>query len=613
MTEVVFVHERYPFGGGETVTALVAKGLTDADSDVHVTVIAAHLDRKQAADTAGVTHMQAPLTADSIVARLGGIGPEGVLIVPVDPPRGLLESVRSQLPGWKTVFILHSEPMWQVRGKTALSPVKAMRERLFKAYTRRYTRRYREIYAQVYRFCVLCDGYRLPLARIVGDESKIRVMYNPVALSESIPLSGKTVSDPLPDIDNIYDIKSMKNNKIAFLLPSYVGGGAEKVTDRIVSELKAEYDLDALLISASFTPESMAAAVEAGYTVETLDKPDGHYYSDATTDEVIDILRRHDVTMLVMTVDMLKDVGRIRKAIPGISLIYHLHGRPLWEVSAKLVGSRRDVEKSGSRAKLAEWYLTKYAKEKLLGLYTHRYRRHYRQMYAGVDRFVVLCEGYRREVERIVGAGAADSRVVAMYNPLPSAAGNGDCMGSHGKTVLYVGRLSYNDKRVDRLLRIWAMVSVEHPDWTLKIVGDGPERASLEDMAVRLGITDTVKFCGYTADPSPYYAEASILCLTSEFEGWPLVLVEAQAAGVWPVAFGCSAGIRELIGDGGTRGSVVTPYSENEYAATLSGLMSDPERIAALRPAMIESTHRYAPEVIAGKWKDLFEEIESDK
>ena len=137
MTEVVFVHERYPFGGGETVTALLAKGLTDADSDVHVTVIAAHLDRKQAADTAGVTHMQAPLTADSIVARLGGIGPEGVLIVPVDPPRGLLESVRSQLPGWKTVFILHSEPMWQVRGKTALSPVKAMRERLFKAYTRR--------------------------------------------------------------------------------------------------------------------------------------------------------------------------------------------------------------------------------------------------------------------------------------------------------------------------------------------------------------------------------------------------------------------------------------------------------------------------------------------
>ena len=59
MTEVVFVHDRYPFGGGETVTALVAKGLTDADSDVHVTVIAAHLDRKQAADTAGVTHMQA--------------------------------------------------------------------------------------------------------------------------------------------------------------------------------------------------------------------------------------------------------------------------------------------------------------------------------------------------------------------------------------------------------------------------------------------------------------------------------------------------------------------------------------------------------------------------
>lgn len=183
MTEVVFVHERYPFGGGETVTALVAKGITDAATDVHVTVIASELDRSQVEDTTGVSHIEAPLTAESIVAQLREIAEQGVLVVPVDPPKGMLASVRSELPGWRIVFILHSEPMWQVRGKTALSSVKALRERLFKAYTRRYTRRYCEIYSQVDRFCVLCDGYREPLARIVGDDSKIVAMHNPVEVT----------------------------------------------------------------------------------------------------------------------------------------------------------------------------------------------------------------------------------------------------------------------------------------------------------------------------------------------------------------------------------------------------------------------------------------------
>lgn len=597
-TEIVFLHERYPFGGGEKVTATVAAALTGAGSDIHVTVVAGELDRRHTPDTPGVTHTGLPCEwrrlrhadgAQAFTAWLGSIAPTGVLVVPVDPPCGLLESVRRELPGWRTVFLLHGEPLWQVRNKVAQSSVKAMRERVLHTYTKRYIRRYREIYANVDRFAVLCDAYRAEVQRIVGEPT----------------------SEP-----HIIELDSMTHcNKIAFLLPSYVGGGAEKVTDRIVCRIKAAApDTEVLLISTEFTASSLDEARRIGYTVEHFDKADGRYYSTGTTDRVIEILERHGgVDILVMTVDMLKDVERIREALPECKLVYHLHGRPLWEVSAKLTGSHRDVAKTGSRMKMAKWWLTKYAKEKVLGLYTARYSRHYRHTYNDVDRFVVLCDGYRDEVESMVGAGN-ESRVVAMYNPLPESAVAMTAEAATSpreNTVLYVGRLSYEDKRVDRLIRIWAKVAPSHPDWHLRIVGDGKERQALETQVKELGVSGSVEFCGYAPDPSEYYRHASILCLTSEFEGWPLVLAEAQAAGVWPMAFGCSAGIKELIGTDGTRGSLVTPYDEEEYARTLADLMDHPERLAALRPDMVESTLQYAPENVAERWRKLFDEIES--
>lgn len=53
-----------------------------------------------------------------------------------------------------------------------------------------------------------------------------------------------------------------------------------------------------------------------------------------------------------------------------------------------------------------------------------------------------------------------------------------------------------------------------------------------------------VTLCGYTSDPQEVYKDASILCLTSSFEGWGLVLAEAHNNGVVPIAFECSAGVR---------------------------------------------------------------------
>nr|WP_302374168.1 glycosyltransferase [Alistipes timonensis] len=154
-----------------------------------------------------------------------------------------------------------------------------------------------------------------------------------------------------------------------------------------------------------------------------------------------------------------------------------------------------------------------------------RYKNLCRRVYASTDLYFVLCEEYRRRIERIVRASPADSKVRALTNPLAERPA---LELQKRKEVLYVGRLSYADKRVDRLLRIWRRVEADFPDWELKIVGDGSERANLERQAVKSRL-QRVRFCGHSTCVEEHYATGAILCMTSSFEGWPLVLIEAQA------------------------------------------------------------------------------------
>lgn len=101
------------------------------------------------------------------------------------------------------------------------------------------------------------------------------------------------------------------------------------------------------------------------------------------------------------------------------------------------------------------------------------------------------------------------------------------------KTVLFVGRLDNRSKNVQSLISIWGAVSREFPDWILQIVGEGPNAESLKKQAEDL---ENIEFYGYQ-DPTQYYEKASILCMTSIFEGFPMTLTEAMQHGCVPIAF----------------------------------------------------------------------------
>ena len=127
-------------------------------------------------------------------------------------------------------------------------------------------------------------------------------------------------------------------------------------------------------------------------------------------------------------------------------------------------------------------------------------------------------------------------------------------------------------------------------------------------LASRLEL-ERITFEGFHGNVKPFYDTASIICLTSTFEGWPLCLTEAQANGVVPVAFGCSDGVKEIIGPSGVNGIVVSPFDIDAFAGELVALASNEDKLRQMKLNVIEKSKTYSPEVSGKKWVELFNSL----
>lgn len=174
------------------------------------------------------------------------------------------------------------------------------------------------------------------------------------------------------------------------------------------------------------------------------------------------------------------------------------------------------------------------------------------------------------------------------------------------KIVLSVGRLDNKVKGVDRLLRIWSMIEKEQPEWKLKIVGDGQDKAMLMELSRKLCLS-RVSFEGFRV-PKPYYEEASIFCMTSTFEGFGMVLTEAMQHGVVPIAFNSYEALKDIVTDG-TNGCIIPAFDEALYARKLQYLMEHPDVLNNLSEQAITGSERFSRERIAHEWYKLIESL----
>ena len=176
-------------------------------------------------------------------------------------------------------------------------------------------------------------------------------------------------------------------------------------------------------------------------------------------------------------------------------------------------------------------------------------------------------------------------------------------------TLLFVGRLS-REKKPEKVLLLWKRLQNRFPSWNLKIVGGGYLKESLEELKEKWQL----ERCSIEGrqDPAPYYAKAKIILLTSDFEGYGMVLTEAMQYGVVPVAFNSFEALDDII-VGETAGLAVKPYNLKEFENKLAFLMENEDKLAAMSSAAKISVKRFGIASIADQWIDLFNKILAQK
>ena len=380
-------------------------------------------------------------------------------------------------------------------------------------------------------------------------------------------------------------------NKVLFYHDAFPFGGAERITLDIANYVYNKgYEVYVL------TPKLHVASFKHLKAIEIVPKSSKN--KKAYINHIIKFINDYQIDIFVgQSLDLL--LYQSIKEQTQCKVIRALHNVPMWESI-----DRYYRIKGKSRFSIWEFirYTFKYINYYFLKSYNKKYITRYKAMYDNIDALTVLCDAYKKQLATYF---KDDKRIHVITNPeYPRSNPN----LNKKKQIIYSGRLSYPHKRVDRLLSIWKKIYKEIPEWELIIIGDGPERNILELLAKKWKL-ERIKFIGYIPDVDIYYRDASILCLTSTFEGWPLCLTEAQANGVIPISFNCCAGIEAILGPNKVNGILVPNGDINAFAKELTELINNPQLMEEIRKNVLKKVLTYSPELVGEKWLNLFNNL----
>jgi len=232
------------------------------------------------------------------------------------------------------------------------------------------------------------------------------------------------------------------------------------------------------------------------------------------------------------------------------------------------------------------------------------------------DRVVTVCEPFAEQLTRI---GVKRDRIRVLTNAIEShdrtaltngASGRRDWnLSEHARVLLVIGRLS-REKGHTYLIQAAHLLRQKRPelDFQILLVGDGPERPSLEAQVSSFGLQDRVRFTGHLHDPSPMYALADMFVLPSLSEGSPNVLLEAMTAEV-PIVATAVGGVPEMVESG--RSALLTPPANAAALAdSIAKLMDDPPLAKSLKEkARIDVQERHSPEAYYSALTQIYREL----
>ena len=269
----------------------------------------------------------------------------------------------------------------------------------------------------------------------------------------------------------------------------------------------------------------------------------------------------------------------------------------LYPSESSFIPDIKDGSKKVLELHFCKYFRLQYGRKGLLGIIdkwrTHQDERIVRRF----DKFVVLTnedKEYWGNLHNI--------------EVIPNAAMN---MGGHfsdvaNHRVIAVGRLDYQ-KGFDRLIQAWCYIQRDgrYQDWHLDIFGQGEWHEMLENMISERNLNDSIRLNNPTNQIGREYAQSSLIVMTSNYEGFGMVLVEAMACGVPAVAFDCKCGPRDIISDG-ENGLLVHNGDIPGLAEAMMKLMGDYELRRRMSGKARQVVDTYSEKAVMDKWVRLF-------
>ncbi len=223
--------------------------------------------------------------------------------------------------------------------------------------------------------------------------------------------------------------------------------------------------------------------------------------------------------------------------------------------------------------------------------------------YGALDALVVLTEADRHDYTTVLAG--TDTRITRIPNAVPRIPG--EPTAERQKIVLAAGRLTWQ-KGFDLLLDAFVPIAREHPDWQLRIYGDGKRRQRLRRRVLRHGVYNNVFLMGQTQRLGEVMSRASLFALSSRYEGFGMVIVEAMSKGLPVVSFDCPRGPGEII-DHDRDGLLVPSQDVPAMTRALRELIDDDKRRQRYGAAAIEKARRFEIDEVGAQWESLLAEL----
>jgi glycosyltransferase involved in cell wall biosynthesis len=229
-------------------------------------------------------------------------------------------------------------------------------------------------------------------------------------------------------------------------------------------------------------------------------------------------------------------------------------------------------------------------------------RRAMRKKYGKLDALAVLTQRDGESYEALLNGGV---RTVRIPNTVRDMGGGRADLDA--RIAFAAGRLT-PQKGYDMLIPAWATVVAKHPDWRLRICGEGKDRKMLQGLIEQHGLAETVALEGPARDIGGDMERSALFILSSRTEGLPLVLLEAMSKGMGVVSFDCPTGPADVISDH-DNGLLVPPRDVDALAAAIVEMIEDAELRRRCGAAAAETALGYRMEAVGPRWEALLREL----